>query len=299
MGSVNEIQKTVRISYGDNSIELTIENDGIHISAGNKQIILDSDIRRDSDKPFEHNSLVIKQDLDRGIDIVRGEIANVENDVDNVNKSLEGVEISLVNEHNTIESFKNNITNIENDVKKAKEGISKINGDVNQMQGNLSTLNRRTGENTKDLNTNTKNISSTNTKIDTHISKAGDEIKNLNNEIKKVERDSKSLTNAKKAYDIMAERLRIRLEEEKNKNTKQAIQRHPSPQIKIIKKTGWELAKQMAKKEMEGEGIHNPSEHDILQWAYMNEGYDVITAGELAYRDINGGGCRCMNFCCN
>lgn len=356
MGRVNEVQKTVRITYGNNSIELTVEDDGIHISTGNKQIILDSDIRRDSNKPFEHNSLIIKQDLDEhieeaderfveidesiesiqqqtdqtgeklsehiidniesfntlGSDInstkeiaesaisktneLENNISGIENDIENLNSTT----ISLQDDINTvgddISHIKIEINAVKTDVSNVNDDVKNIHSDINALGNEISNTNNEVLKNKekiastqKDVNKNTSKISQTNDKLSGHIVSNDKEFTDINKKIDDITDSTRGIQSAKKAYDILVERYRILIRQEKPRPPQ------PSHRSRTITSTGWNLRLQMAEQEIRDEyrdiynTVYHPSQQEIIVRALMMDGYDVITANALA-RDILYGG---------
>ena len=381
MGRLNEIQKDIKISYGNNTIELHIENDGIHISTGNKQIIIDSDVRRESDKPFESNSLIIKQDLD-DVDVkveehieeaeekfeeidesiesvqqqttqtgeklsehiidniesftslesdisstkeiaesaisktneLENDISGIENDIENLNSTT----ISLQDDINTvsddishvkieINAVKTDVSDVNNDVKNIHSDInvlgneiSEVNNGVSKNKEKIASVEASTKDNKekitsiqKDVNKNTSKISHTNDKLSGHIVSNDKEFTNINKKINDITDSTKGIQSAKRAYDILAERYRILIKQEKQRSPQRSPQ--PSHRSRTITSTGWNLQLQMAEQEIRDEyrNIHNtvyhPSRQEILVRALLMDGYDMITAKALV-RDMLYGG---------
>ena len=323
MGRINEVQKTVRITYGNNSIELTVEDDGIHISTGSKQIILDSDVRRDSDKPFEHNSLIIKQDLDEHIeeadekfaeiqeqatetsgkltehivdnDVMFAEVderfAEVDQDMDKIGNNLENLESttsSMCDDINNISEdislVKTDINEVKSDVGNIQTGVNKVKTDVGCIRVDMNGVKIDVREIRVNVKTNSDRISDTNERVDSHMSDNAKDFNEVNDRINQIKNDTKDVSSAKKAYDILAERYRILLNERKKVPQKPVH----TPKQRVIKKVGWELILQKAYQELWEEGNRYPSRYEVLQRAYLIEGYDINTAPKLASYDIGG-----------
>lgn len=316
MGRLNEIQKDIKISYGNNTIELHIEDDGIHISTGNKQIIIDSDVRRESDKPFKSNSLIIKQDLD-DVDVkVEEHIEEAEEKFEEIDESIDSIQqqteqtgeklsehiIDNIESFNTIASdinstkeiagaaisktneLENNISGIENDIENLNSTAISLQDDINTVSGDISHVKTEINVVKKDVNKNTLKISQTNDKLSGHIVSNDKEFTDINKKIDNITDSTRGIQTAKKAYDILAERYRILLNERKNAPQKPTH----TPKQRVIKKVGWELILQKAYQELWEEGNKYPSKYEVLQRAYLIEGYDINTASKLASYDIGG-----------
>lgn len=351
MGRVNEVQKTVRITYGNNSIELTVEDDGIHISTGNKQIILDSDVRRDSNKPFEHNSLIIKQDLDEHIeeadekfveidesiesiqqqtdqtgeklsehiidniesfntiesDInstkeiaesaisktneLENDISGIENDIENLNSTTTSLQDDINTVCDDISHVKTEINAVKTDVSNVNDDVKNIHSDINVLGNEISNTNNEVLKNKekitstqKDVNKNTSKISQTNDRLSGHIVSNDKEFTDINKKIDDITDSTRGIQSAKKAYDILAERYRILLNEMKKVPQKPTH----TPKQRVIKKVGWELILQKAYQELWEEGNKYPSRYEVLQRVYLIDGCDINMASKLASYDIGG-----------
>lgn len=316
---MNEVQKTVRITYGNNSIELTVEDDGIHISTGNKQIILDSDVRRDSNKPFEHNSLIIKQDLDEHIEEtdekfveidesiesiqqqtesaisktneLENDISGIENDIENLNSTTTSLQDDINTVGDDISHIKIEINAVKTDVSNVNDDVKNIHSDINALGSEISNTNNEVLKNKekitstqKDVNKNTSKISQTNDRLSGHIVSNDKEFTDINKKIDDITDSTRGIQSAKKAYDILAERYRILLNERKKVPQKPTH----TPKQRVIKKVGWELILQKAYQELWEEGNKYPSKYEVLQRAYLIDGYDINMASKLASYDIGG-----------
>lgn len=288
MGRLNEIQKDIKISYGNNSIELHIEDDGIHISTGNKQIIIDSDVLRESDKPFESNSLIIKQDLDNVEVKVDEHIVESEEKISQIQEeskeTSEKLTEHVIDNKTKFADVDSNINAMENSIENLESTARSIQGDINTITDDVSLVKT-------EINDVKTDVSGTNTRVDNHIADNDDDFDKVNKKLNKIETNTKTLDSAKKAYDILAERYRILINEKTKGRTAPSRTKH----TRVVKKTGWELTKQMARQELLDErvacGITTyPSEYEVLVRAYMIEGYEILDARRMARCDM-GWGC--------
>lgn len=154
MGKLNEICKETKQSWGNESISVRIENDGTHIDSKLGKLYVNGDIVRDTNLPFENNSLIVKQELDevkyevdevqKDIDRVENEVVRVDDRVDKVERDVDSVvefvETEMVRVDDRINDLSEDIEVIETEVVRVEDNITNVSSRVDIVEEELDEV---------------------------------------------------------------------------------------------------------------------------------------------------------------
>lgn len=262
MGRSNEIQKDIKISYGDNTLEIHIEPDGIRITPGNGKLVVEGDVVRSTDQVFKSNSLIIKQDLDDATVAFDEKINDVEDAMIDIAADLGG-----------------RVTDIEQNVEDVKSEVDIHIKDADQkfeaIEEKTDAIGQKLEATIDDVKIVDEQIDVVGSQLDTHTQKADEKFKDVDKRIDEATTTANDVKLAKRAYEMMLEKERTII---------QSISRPAPPtpkQIKNIQQAS-DIERNIALQQFKTEMDRYPAEYELQLWIYMNRGYNYTEAKSIA-----------------
>lgn len=261
MGRINEIQKDIKISYGNNTLEIHIEPDGIRITPGNGKLVVEGDVVRNTVQELESNSLIIKQELDEATVTFDEKINGVEDTMTDIAVYLE-----------------DQVTNIEQNVESVKSEVDIHIKDTEQKFENIEEktdiIDQKLEATIDDVKNVDEQIEVVGSQLDTHTQEADEKFKDVHKRFDEATTTANEVKLAKRAYEMMLEKERTFIQE---------IVRPTPPTPKQIKNVqlASDIERNIAIQQFKIDMRRYPTEHELQRWIYMNRGYSFTEAESI------------------